>query len=242
MIKRFVICLVAAYGATFVTSGTASAQQRPACQYYQVNAPSLNVFSQPRADSGFIGALAKSDFLCVIGEQDVQGDRTWVHITAKLAPQSQRTAMDGWAIKSALQPAAPADIAALTSASPAAAPKPQSAPAASAAPPVVSGAQSPAPAKSVVTFTGKITAGPTPVNGSTLEQLINGVPEFPPIEGLPDAVWKKTCNNCHQWNQQSLCVQAKLYAKDPKMTMRIQHPYGGPEKIAMMKWAQGGCQ
>jgi hypothetical protein len=241
MIKRFVICLVALCGALVATYATASAQQTPACQYYQVSAPSLNVFSQPRADSSFVGALAKSDFLCVIGEQNVQGDRPWVHITARLAPQSQRTAMDGWAIKSALQPATPADITALTSVPSAAAPKQQSAAAAPAAPPVAA-AQPPAPGQSVVTFAGKITEGPTPVNGSTLEQLITGVPEFPPIDGLPEDAWKKTCNNCHQWNKQSLCVQAKIYANDPKMTLRIQHPYGGPEKIAMMKWAQGGCQ
>ncbi len=93
-----------------------------------------------------------------------------------------------------------------------------------------------------MTFTGKITEGPTPVNGSSLEQLIAGVPEFPPIDGLPDEVWRKTCNNCHQWNQQSLCVQAKIYAKDPKMALRKQHPFGGPEKVAMMKWAEGGCR
>src|ERR1700744_5494080 len=92
MIKRFVICLVALCGALVATYATASAQQTPACQYYQVSAPSLNVFSQPRADSSFVGALAKSDFLCVIGEQNVQGDRPWVHITARPAPQSQRTA------------------------------------------------------------------------------------------------------------------------------------------------------
>jgi hypothetical protein len=243
-ISRFITCLAALCCVFAASLRPASAQQPPPCQYYQVNAPSLNVFSQPRADSSFVAALGKNDFICVVGEQAVQGDRTWVHITAKLAPQSQRTAMDGWAIKSGLQPAAQADIAALTSAPPAAAPKLPSAPAASnvAAPPVASGAQAPALGQGVVTFTGKITEGPTPVNGASLEQLINGVPEFPPIEGLPDAVWKKTCNNCHQWNQQSLCVQAKLYAKDPKMTMRIQHPYGGPEKIAMMKWAQGGCR
>jgi hypothetical protein len=225
------------------------AQPQASCQYYQVAAPSLNVFSQPRADSGFIAALAKSDFVCVVGEQDVQGDRTWVHITAKLAPRSPRTAMDGWAIKNALQPAAQADVAALAGAPPVAAPTPQSAPAVSNAapppkgtPPAASSTQSPAFGQSVVTFTGKITEGPTPVNGSSLEQLINGVPTFPPIDGLPQEVWKKTCNSCHQWNKQSLCVQAKIYAKDPKMVMRIQHPYGGPEKIAMMKWAQGGCQ
>ena len=236
MIKRFVICLVALCCALVATCATASAQQTPACQYYQVSAPSLNIFSQSRADSSFVAALGKSDFVCVVGEAAVQGDRTWVHITAKLAPKSQRTAMDGWAIKSALQPVAQADIAALTSAPPATAPNPQPAPAAANVPPPdVFG-------NGVITFTGKITAGPTPVNGSSLAQLIAGLPIYPPIEGLPDAAWKKTCNNCHQWNQQSLCVQAKLYAEDPKMTMRIQHPYGGPEKIAMMKWAQGGCQ
>src|SRR5580698_7114018 len=113
MIKRFVICLVALCCALVATCATASAQQTPACQYYQVNAPSLNVFSQPRADSSFVDALAKNDFICVVGEQAVPGDRTWVHITAKVAPKSQRTATDGWAIKSALQPAAQADIAAL---------------------------------------------------------------------------------------------------------------------------------
>jgi hypothetical protein len=236
MIGRFTLCLIALCGTFAVSSGPALAQPQPGCQYYQVTVPSLNVFAQPRADSSFISALAKSDFVCVIGEQAVQGDRSWLHITAKLAPQSQRTAMDGWAIKSGLQPAASSDVAALNTPPPGAAPKPQPAPAAANVPPPdVFG-------NSVITFTGKITAGPTPVNGSSLAQLITGIPIYPPIEGLPDAVWKKTCNNCHQWNQQSLCVQAKLYAKDPKMTMRLQHPYGGPEKIAMMKWAQGGCQ
>jgi hypothetical protein len=236
MISRFIVGLAVCCCAFVAATGPVLAQSQPSCQYYQVTVPSLNVFAQPRADSSFISALAKSDFVCVIGEQAVPGDRSWLHITAKLAPQSQRTAMDGWAIKSALQPAGSSDVAALNAPPPAAAPKPQPAPAtANAPPPDIFG-------HSAITFTGKITEGPTPVNGSSLAQLITGTPIYPPIEGLPDAVWKKTCNSCHQWNQQSLCVQAKLYAKDPKMTMRIQHPYGGPEKIAMMKWAQGGCQ
>jgi hypothetical protein len=65
---------------------------------------------------------------------------------------------------------------------------------------------------------------------------------FPPIEGLPEAVWKKTCNNCHQWDRDTLCAQANVYVKDPKAALRIPHPFGGPEKVAMMKWAQGGCK
>jgi hypothetical protein len=99
-----------------------------------------------------------------------------------------------------------------------------------------------ASSQDVLTFNGIIKEGPTPINGSSLAQLIQSVPEFPPFEGLPEDAWKKTCNNCHQWNQQSLCVQAKLYINDPKMMLRIQHPFGGPEKVAMMKWAQGGCK
>lgn len=241
MVSRFLICLAALCGAFAALSGPASAQ--PECQYEQISAPSLNVFTQPKADSSFIVSLKKDDFVCVAGEQDVQGDRTWVHITAKLAPNSQRTPMDGWAIKSALQPAAPADVAALTSPPPAA-PQPPAAPAAPAAapPPAASNMKPPASGQEVVTFTGKITEGPTPVNGSSLEQLIAGVPEFPPIDGLPDEAWRKTCNTCHQWNKQSLCVQAKIYAEAPKMALRKQHPFGGPEKVAMMKWAQGGCR
>ena len=85
-------------------------------------------------------------------------------------------------------------------------------------------------------------SAPPPLTGRSLEQLIAGVPIFPPIEGLPDNVWKKTCNNCHQWNQQTLCTQAGTYVKDPKMAFRVKHPYGGPEKTALMKWAEGGCQ
>lgn len=94
----------------------------------------------------------------------------------------------------------------------------------------------------IVRFNQPIKGDAYPVNGYSLEQLVHGVPEFPPIEGLPESIWKKTCDNCHQWNQQSLCVQAKIYAADPKMAFRKQHPYGGPEKVAMMNWAEHGCQ
>lgn len=219
-----------------------SAQQRPACQYYQVAAPTLNVFAKPNGDASFVGALAKNDFVCVIGEQGVTGDRTWSHIAAKITAPNRRSAMDGWAIKSALQPASASDVAALTAPPPAA---PQSPPPAATPPAPASAPPAPAAAGSgqdTVTYNGIIKEGPTPINGASLAQLVQSVPEFPPIEGLPDEAWKKTCNNCHQWNQQSLCVQAKLYVNDPKMMLRIKHPFGGPEKVAMMKWAQGGCK
>ena len=240
MIIRFtalaaLCCMVAAI------SDPAHAQQ-PACQYYQVAAPTLNVFAKPNGDASFVGTLAKNDFVCVIGEQDVTGDRTWSHIAAKITIPNKRTAMDGWAIKSALQPASASDVTALSAPPPVAAQSPP--PAATPPAPASASSASAATASSqdTVTFNGTIKEGPTPINGSSLAQLIQSVPDFPPIEGLPEDAWKKTCNNCHQWNQQSLCVQAKLYVNDPKMMLRIQHPFGGPEKVAMMKWAQGGCK
>jgi hypothetical protein len=248
MSDMFIMRLITLVGLLAAVFDAPLAQaQQPDCRYYQVSPASLNVFSQPRGDASFIGTLKKNDFVCVTGQQDVPGDRTWAHIAAKVSGQGQRTAMDGWAIASALQPATQNEVTALSgpaAAAPAAAPPAlpatsgKSTPAAAPAPAAPSGAS----AQDVLKFSQTITEGPTPINGSSLAQLITGVPIYPPIEGLPDNVWKKTCNNCHQWNQQSLCVQAKIYAANPAMTLRIQHPYGGPEKIAMMKWAKGGCQ
>jgi hypothetical protein len=249
MIVRSVVVVAALCCTLAALVNPASAQQQPACQYYQVAASSLNVFAKPNGDASFVGTLAKNNFVCVIGEQDVTGDRTWSHVAAKIVAPNKRTAMDGWAIKSALQPASASDVAVLSAPLPVAAQSPP--PAATPAPktPSASTPTSPPPVpaaapsgQDAVTFNGIITEGPTPINGSSLAQLIKSVPDFPPIEGLPEDVWKKTCNNCHQWNQQSLCVQAKLYVNDPKMMLRIQHPFGGPEKVAMMKWAQGGCK
>jgi hypothetical protein len=246
MISRFGIGLVALCCMFAAAVNSSSAQQQPACQYYQVAAPSLNIFAQPRGNASFVGSLSRNDFVCVIGEQDVPGDRTWSHVAAEITGANKRTAIDGWTIKSALQPASASDVATL-SAPPPATPRSPLAPTPSPQnPSTPATASSPsAPdlfGQEVVTFNGIIKEGPTPINGSSLAQLIQKVPDFPPIDGLPESVWKKTCNNCHQWNQQSLCVQAKLYVNNPKMTLRIRHPFGGPEKIAMMKWAQGGCK
>ncbi len=107
---------------------------------------------------------------------------------------------------------------------------------------VLAQATTAAPSDNVVRFSEPIKVGPYPVNGNSLEELINAVPLFAPIEGLPEKVWQKTCNNCHKWNRQTLCEQATLYVKNPASALRIQHPYGGPAKIAMTNWAKNGCQ
>ncbi len=65
---------------------------------------------------------------------------------------------------------------------------------------------------------------------------------FPPIEGLPESVWKKTCSSCHKWDRRTLCEQGAYYVKNPAAALRGSHPYGGAEKLAMMQWAKTGCQ
>jgi hypothetical protein len=103
----------------------------------------------------------------------------------------------------------------------------------------------PAPATTsepAIRFRDALSSVPFPMNGHSLAELIQGTPLFPPIQGLEESVWKKQCPSCHQWSQKNLCDQANTYLKNPKAALRVSHPYGGPEKVAMMQWAKTGCQ
>ncbi|WP_263830986.1 caspase family protein [Ruegeria aquimaris] len=96
----------------------------------------------------------------------------------------------------------------------------------------------------VITMTSPLIAGNDVVRDQTISQLINGSPKFPPIEGLPDELWKEQkCSNCHQWTKEALCQQAQVYA-DAEVSRSInkQHPYGGGLKVNLRQWAKGGCQ
>src|SRR5262249_32764503 len=110
-----------------------------------------------------------------------------------------------------------------------------------AAPPPPPAAAAP-DSEDVVRFDEPLKTGPPPVNGRSLEQLVQGVPLSPPIEGLDESVWKKNCNACHKWDRRTLCEQGATYLKNPRMALRGSHPYGGPEKVAIMQWAKTGCQ
>ena len=223
------------------------------CRYFKINADRVNAFEEPRGDAKFIATLDKNNIVCVAGDQEV-GGRIWAFIPYQLEPRNQRKSIQGWAIKDSLVPASQEEVAAISESRESARPPPaafapppaeppRAAPPVAFAPPPAEPPRAAAPpGGEVVRFSQPITSGGYPVQGHSLEELIHGVPTFPPIEGLPDNVWHKTCNNCHNWNQQTLCQQAMIYAQDVKMTMRKQHPYGGPEKLAMMNWAQHGCQ
>jgi serine/threonine protein kinase len=97
-------------------------------------------------------------------------------------------------------------------------------------------------AESPLRFDQPIHSGPYPVNGRSIQQLIEGMPLFPPIEGLDEALWKKTCTSCHKWNKERLCDQGKSYVKAARYVLRQPHPYGGSFKVALMRWAKSGCE
>ena len=96
----------------------------------------------------------------------------------------------------------------------------------------------------MVTYDEPMNFGNDGTIGVSLANIVTTSPMFPPIEGLPDEVWKgKICSNCHQWSREALCTQAKTYiTKKPVKYQEKQHPFGGMLKINMRNWALGDCQ
>ncbi|WP_208987239.1 caspase family protein [Roseibium marinum] len=93
-----------------------------------------------------------------------------------------------------------------------------------------------------VAFNAPLGVGDPEIATRSIAELITGFPRFPPIEGLPEAVWKdKTCASCHQWEQSNLCEQAQNYVADKTRTVPQQHPLGGLFKEALGIWARDGC-
>jgi hypothetical protein len=194
--------------------------QQPECRLYKVQSGILNVSKEPRGDAPYIDVLDNADVVCVTRQQNT-GGREWGFVDHKMLDQDRTRPVGGWANLGLMQPVAAAAAADRRDA-PAAAP--------------------PAPAEQIVRFSEPLTTGPFPVNGQSLEQLVQGTPLFPPIEGLPESVWKKTCTSCHKWDRRTLCEQGASYVKNPAAALRGSHPYGGAEKLAMMQWAKTGCQ
>lgn len=100
------------------------------------------------------------------------------------------------------------------------------------------------PGEPSLLFDVPLKTGPNPVVGKSLQELAQGKPMFSPIEGLDAKVWQnKTCSKCHQWDKVTLCDQGSVYARsEPSHMLRKQHPYGGPFKLALRNWSEGGCK
>ena len=97
------------------------------------------------------------------------------------------------------------------------------------------------PPEQVLRFEQPVPFGPPPVYGNTIKNLADSIPLFPPIEGQDEALWKKNCSSCHKWDRQALCQQGANYLANPGNVLRQQHPFGGPFKVALMRWSKGGC-
>lgn len=95
-----------------------------------------------------------------------------------------------------------------------------------------------------MTFETPISDGTPEIIGLTIQQVFNSVsPQFPPIEGLPEELWKnQKCSNCHQWNRERLCEQGRFYVDRPDYDpMNKKHPLGGTFKVNIREWARAGC-
>jgi hypothetical protein len=236
-------------------AGTALAQE-PTCTFYKVDTSTLPISKDAGGDR-YIDALFDGDVACVTRKENIKGV-DWGFVAGKLESPNQATPVNGWSPLQRLQQISATEAAALL----AGAAAPAKAPSASAAPPAAAAPKAPAvPAPSatapqaapkapataaahpedILRFDQPIPFGPFPVNGHSIKEMIQEVPMFSPVEGLDEKLWKKKCTSCHQWNKDRLCQQALSYVRAPKNVLRVQHPFGGTLKVALMRWARSGC-
>ncbi len=233
------------------------------CRYFELSAILVNVRRDPARPGGYLDVLEKGDTACVTEERKID-NVTWAFVRDKTGQDGNVAEVGGWANMLYLTPGS-APAASETAAAPATpeeppSPEAQSGPAKPAAEPETV-AEPAAPEKPASTtasqtasaaptrapsdqlrFDEPVPFGAYPVQGRTLKELAGGEPLFPPIEGLPEELWKKPCATCHKWNQERLCEQGNSYLKAAKYVLRHQHPYGGTYKLALMRWAKSGCE
>jgi hypothetical protein len=224
-----------------VCSASAAWAQEPACTFYKVDTNTLPISKDAGGDR-VIDALFEGDVACVTKKTTVKGVE-WGFVAQNVEPPEKITAVNGWSPLQRLQQITAAQAAALL----AAGAPPEQAPAAKA--PSAAGPAAPKAAavatshpEDVLHFDQPIPFGPFPVNGHSIKEMINTEPMFSPVEGLDESLWKKKCTSCHKWNKDVLCQQAQTYLRAPKDVLRIQHPFGGTLKVALMRWARSGCQ
>ena len=94
-----------------------------------------------------------------------------------------------------------------------------------------------------LTYTLPFRIGGPPIKGLSIEQIVELSPSFPPIEGIPEELWKhQSCSNCHEWTKEALCTQGKTYASEiNKRALSKEHPFGGTFKQGLRVWAIEGC-
>ncbi|MEX0284446.1 MAG: caspase domain-containing protein [Paracoccaceae bacterium] len=95
-----------------------------------------------------------------------------------------------------------------------------------------------------VTFIDPLVSDVEAVNGRSIAILMNTVPLYSPMDGLPDVYWKdQACGSCHEWSEDRLCDHATRYLGAAReYAEATPHPFGGGLKKNLRFWAAGGCQ
>lgn len=100
-----------------------------------------------------------------------------------------------------------------------------------------------ASASTIISFTAPLVSNDAELHGRSIAELIAGSPTFPPIEDMPEAVWRRAkCSTCHEWTKEALCTQAGTYVGNPARMARVAHPYGGLFKETLSQWSAQGCR
>jgi hypothetical protein len=227
---RFAACLLA-----FVLCTTTTNAQPPTCTPYRVSSSFLNVLQEPRENAPFVDMLDAGDIACV-GSNRLIGAKQWGHVLFRVIPdQRERMPVDGWAMMQNL--AAMRMPHELTGQSPRRAPGTDAQIGSQPQPVVAADGY-----QDIVRFDQPLPFGPVPINGRTLSELTQSIPLFPPVKEAEEALWQKQCPSCHRWERQSLCKQGEIFLANPRNALRQPHPFGGPFKVALMRWAKNGCQ
>jgi hypothetical protein len=233
-----ILMMVVIAGAMASLSADPSRAQT-ACKPHKVNAPILQVRKDAKIPGAYVSALQKGEIACVTDAPTV-GPQKFGYVVHKTIDGGAEVKVGGWASVIFMTPVQPGDnTAAATKTVPTAksqpAPKPAGQPKAAAATPT------PDVVNDALRFDQPVPYGAPPVRGKTLKELVEGKPIFPPIEGLPKNLWQKSCASCHKWDAKTLCEQGGSYLTKAAEVFRHQHPYGGPYKLALMRWAKTGC-
>ncbi len=262
--RRVPAALVAAgLAAGFMGLDAAPASAQDGCSYFELSSILVNVRRDPSRPGGYLDVLEKGDIACVTEQRKIE-DTAWAFVRKKTTDTGDVSDVGGWAnmryLTPASQPAAgaapaqprpapevkiepvrPRENTTVASASPPESATPPATTTTPTPPPRQTASAAPVLDPDTLRFNEPVPFGAYPVRGRTLEELAAGEPLFSPIEGLEDELWKKPCTTCHQWNKERLCEQGSSYIKAAKYVLRHQHPYGGPYKLALMRWAKSGC-
>lgn len=232
-LQRFAICVALNLPWFGTQQGMA---QPPLCFPHQVNPTFANVYQEPHDKAIFVDVLEAGDIVCVNREGPFGGSQ-WGHVIFRVRHSpGERTPVDGWVPMKHLSPM-PRGTLAIGPQSLATRQIPSS--------PDPYQAGEPArvtPTDDIIRFDQPVPFGPFPINGRTLKELSEAIPMFPPVKEAENSLWEKSCPACHKWEQQTLCKQGEIYLANPRNALRHPHPFGGPFKVALMRWAKNGCQ